>query len=159
MTRNKGFTLIELLVVIAIIGTLASVVLASLNSARAKSRDAYRLSTLREVEKALQLYWLDHNSYPSTGSGWRGTSDGCFGSDASTNPIQALVPDYIASIPVDPNASGGKCYLYRSNGTDFMFMNHELIETFDPDTEPHPMDRRCCDQQSVAVYSSGARNW
>jgi len=64
--QTRGYTLIELLVVIAIIGLLASVVVADLNSARMKSRDARRLADLHQIRLALEAYASDHqNVYPS----------------------------------------------------------------------------------------------
>jgi len=62
--KNKGFTLIELLVVISIISLLSSIVLASLNNARAKARDAKRISDLHQVQIALELFYNQYNAYP-----------------------------------------------------------------------------------------------
>ena len=63
--NDKGFTLIELLVVIAIIGILSSVVLASLNSARTKARDARRVAGLKQIQIALELYYDANSKYPN----------------------------------------------------------------------------------------------
>ena len=61
----KGFTLIELLVVIAIIGILASVVLASLNTAREKGADANIRSNINNMRAQAELYY-DSNSLSYT---------------------------------------------------------------------------------------------
>ncbi len=63
---NLGFTLIELLVVVAIIGLLSSMVLTSLNEAKAKARDAQRIQDIKQIETALELFYADYERYPST---------------------------------------------------------------------------------------------
>lgn len=100
---NKGFTLIELLVVIAIIGLLSSVVLASLNSARTKARDARRVADIKQMQTALELYYDTNKRYPATAS-------------VATD----LAPTYIASYPVDPSSTA-RAYAYAAdtNGTTY----------------------------------------
>jgi prepilin-type N-terminal cleavage/methylation domain-containing protein len=83
---NRGFTLIELLVVIAIIGILSSVVLASLNSARKKGRDARRISDVKQLQLALELFYDNNSSeYP--------------------NALSQLAPTYISVVPQDPQGT------------------------------------------------------
>ena len=109
--RNKkitqGFTLIELLVVIAIIGVLASVVLASLNNARRKSRDARRITDVKQLQLALELQFdgVGAGNYPAANA----TCDG-----TDSNGLQPLkTNNYIAVIPRDPS-NVGTCYNYAS---------------------------------------------
>lgn len=119
MTKRKGFTLIELLVVIAIIGLLSTIVLVSLNRARAKSRDAKRKTDLKQIEIALEMYW-DHygtlpapSQYGETGTGgWDSSYEGDFmqfleGTVGSVNPDNI---QFMSEVPKDPINSGtGSC--------------------------------------------------
>jgi prepilin-type N-terminal cleavage/methylation domain-containing protein len=64
-SARKGFTLLEILVVIAIIGILASIIIFAIDKAKQSSRDAQRLSDMREVSGALELYYSDNGQYPA----------------------------------------------------------------------------------------------
>ena len=83
---KRGFTLIELLVVIAIIGILSSIVLASLNSARKKGRDARRISDVKQIQLALELAYDANGQYPTS---------------LSTSTL--VTPGYISVVPTDPS--------------------------------------------------------
>lgn len=122
--KKRAFTLIELLVVIAIIGLLASIVLIALNSARAKSRMAARVGTLKQLTTALELYYNDNSGYPPSGGGWITSCDGIH---SSNTVIPGLTPNYIPSLSADPLATcagggaGTNFYAYNSNGKDYKF--------------------------------------
>lgn len=97
---KRGFTLIELLVVIAIIGILSSVVLASLNSARRKGRDARRIADLKQIQLALELSYDKNGFYPAAISGTELTADG-----------------FIAAMPKDPTTQAAYAYDQVTSGS------------------------------------------
>jgi len=114
----RGFTLIELLVVIAIIGVLSSVVLASLNSTRAKARDAQRLADMHAVVQALELYALQNDgTYPPTVPMYAGDACGNSTNVCLGNVTTLVTSGYLSAMPKDPKFSNQWNYLYCRNST------------------------------------------
>ena len=146
LTRKKGFTLIELLVVVAIIGVLASMVMSSLNDARQKSREARWQSEMRAVQTALELYYLDHGSYPLATS-WHGYT-ASFGSHDLSGPNAYIgnagtgtadfTPSYIATLPYAAPSGGDHGFLYHSaeNGQEYKFLLYNPERNIIPMDEP-----------------------
>jgi prepilin-type N-terminal cleavage/methylation domain-containing protein len=66
--NSEGFTLVELLVVVAIVGILAALILINLNSGKQKSRDVRRVSDIRQILTAMQLYYNDNSGFPGPNS-------------------------------------------------------------------------------------------
>ena len=119
-TNKKGFTLIELLVVIAIIGILASIVLASLNSARRKSRDARRVADLGQIRLALELNFDGYRRYPAAAD-WAALRAVL---TATTCTATANGTSCIAAVPSDPIAPTQE-YTYEligASNTDYVLM-------------------------------------
>jgi len=108
---KRGFTIIELLVVMAIIGMLASVILVVFSGVQAKSRDTRRIEDVREMQKALSLYYVDGNRFPQAPSPVTIT-----GSDAvSTALVNAGAIPAVSPDPVTPDFD----YTYQATSSGF----------------------------------------
>lgn len=97
-SRLKGFTLIELLVVISIIGLLAAIGVVNFNKARIKGRDAKRKADLATIQSALENYYDDNRTYPST--------------------LTLLVPTYVPIIATDPKTDDR--YIFFTDGARYV---------------------------------------
>ena len=113
---KKGFTLIELLVVIAIIALLSTLSVVALNSARVKSRDARRLSDIKQIRTALEMYFDNNQTYPTvvSSSTLGGSNYACLTSSGWTTTMGCAGTVYMQKVPTDPKNSGTSVYTYSS---------------------------------------------
>lgn len=104
--NKKGFTLIELLVVIAIIGLLSTLAVVALGQARVKARDAKRLSDLKQLQTAFELYYTDNNNYPAGSAVNLGDTDHvCLNSTGFVATGACGASPYMGLVPKDPSSS------------------------------------------------------
>ncbi len=160
--KNKtkaGFTLIELLVVIAIIGVLASIVLASLNTARRKSRDARRITDIKQLQLALELYYdgVGAGQYPAASATCNTATPAFYGLEVLSSN------SYIPQIPRDPQAASATtgCYLFASPSSGTRTTYHLGATLEDPGNQALNGDKDCTSSgvancvTGITAYTNG----
>jgi general secretion pathway protein G len=120
-TPEAGFTLVELLVVLAIIGLIAAIaapqVLGYLGSARVDTAKAQ----IRNIESALELYYIDAGRYPSSEEGLKALTEKPAGDDRWNGPYMkqkgALTDPWGAAYQYE-GPSADKAFRVNSLGRD-----------------------------------------
>ena len=141
---EKGFTLIELLVVIAIIGILSSVVLASMNTARKKARDARRQADLKSLQLALESFYDSNSNYPVAATEVDVTT-------ANTELAKLVTQGTITVLPDDPAST--KNYRYKTDATGSEYCVGAALEG----TVPTPADT-CPTTKASGDTAGGSTN-
>ncbi len=139
---KKGFTFVELLIVIAIIGVLASILFITLGQGPLQSaRDTKRISDLKELQSALNLYYSTNSSYPDL-----------------SGLVAALVPTFISALPLDPRdkqSGAGTCAGYTPNFPSTGYAADELGYRYEAGTNNQGYVLKACleDKASQALLS------
>jgi general secretion pathway protein G len=118
---QDGFTLIEIMVVILIIGLLALMVVPRLRGVADRAKRTKAQADIQELKQALDRYYLDNGSYPTTDQGLQALVAPPTGGRLPSNYEQG---GYIEKLPNDP---WGNQYFYQSDGTTY------ALKSFGPD--------------------------
>ncbi len=161
---HRGFTLIELMIVIVILGVLMGTILPRLTGAQSRARDLGRTADLQNIAQALEVYYDDNGSYPTSNDG--GTtpigvgSEVCLTEPAAAGTVADALGEYLkgGEVPTPPQSGqstsingstacvGGYVYVPLINrGVDYngyalvsdveTYQNANWDNTTDPATE------------------------
>jgi len=108
-TSKKGFSLVELLVVITIIAILSVVAYTAVGGSTVKARDAKRKQDITTIQQALELYFAEKGSYP--------TSSPTYSLTAGTGAGQ-VSKKWLSDIPKDPGTQK-RDYQYFVSGATY----------------------------------------
>ena len=104
--RDAGFTLIELMIVIAILGLMAYMVAPRLMGVMGKAKPKLALTDIKNLETALDLFYLDVGRYPTEEEGLKALTQ-------QPENLPNWGGPYLKKPPKDP---WGRDYVYKFPG-------------------------------------------
>ena len=124
--RTAGITVVEVLITITLSAIILGMVLLTANplEPQAKARDQKRLSDLANLERVINEYKLDNNSYPDDVDTLR-TSTTL--PAASVGPLEKILDGWITAdfspyatkLPLDPKNDAPYFYSYQHTSTGY----------------------------------------
>jgi general secretion pathway protein G len=132
--RKAGFTFLEIMVVVAILAILAGLIIPRFTGRLEEAKKTKAAVQIRELTKALEIYRLDNNYYPTTEQGLKALVE-----KPTLDPLPKKWKQYMDKIPKDPwsndyvyiapGAHGA--YDLKSNGPDGEEGGGDDIESWD----------------------------
>jgi type II secretory pathway pseudopilin PulG len=109
---------------------LAGIVVTNFTSAKAKSRDAKRISDIAQIQLALEQYFDRCNEYPSATGNQIYVSSTC----SSGGIDVTFSPDFISALPTPPSNNSNKYeYYVKDDKTDYVL--YTLLEKMNEDVQ------------------------
>ncbi len=111
MPKRSAFTIVEILVVLVVMTIIMSLMIPGMIRLRVISNHALTIKTLKTISNACQLYWYEHQEFPTDDQG-------------GLKILSADDPPYLGSDITEAitpeKAIGGYYYIYQSgNGNDY----------------------------------------
>ena len=125
---------------ISIISLLSSVVLSSLSTARAKARDAKRLSDMHQMQIALEFYYDSFGRYPDSDNagcgGWDSSGNGTFITPLVSNNF---LPAHLLDPTINNNCGNYAYYRYQAGYAGCVNAFYVLgVRDMEGSSNPHP---------------------
>lgn len=86
-----------MIVVVVIIGLLSVALVPKITNIQARARDSKRKMDLNTVSIAVETYYNDNATYPSSAAGYY------YSATKTLDWVPGIVPTYLPSLPTDPS--------------------------------------------------------